>query len=101
MYDKEFLEKTLQTAFKDADAFHIPKGITRHHANRGWWVRVRREGAKFHKFFTDNLFGSMKDSLKEAILYRHEVLANFPIEKKQNSMRKPLIQTLKKGLLDG
>ena len=78
MYDADYLKETLRITFKDDDSLNIPKGITRHHSNQGW---VTRDTAKFHKFFTDNVFGSINESLREAILYRHEVLSSFPIEK--------------------
>ncbi len=71
----------------------MPLGIRRHDYGNvhGWWVRVSRDKAMFRKLFSDGVHGSIENSLKKAIHYRHEVLATFPvIHKTVNKRSLPL-----------
>ncbi|MFH0783302.1 MAG: HNH endonuclease [Pseudomonadota bacterium] len=79
MYNDEFLQETLKNAFKDAEAYNVPIGIRRYDYDNvhGWWVRVSRDKVMFRKLFSDNVHGSIQDSLKQAIFYRHEILSTF------------------------
>lgn len=80
-YDDEYLRETLRIAFENPLYYKLPKGIMRYdYANtHGWWVRVTRDGAHFRKIFSDGLHESIQDGLQKAILYRHEILAAFPV----------------------
>lgn len=77
------LEETLAKALGDEEFFFLPKGITRYDYNsmHGWWVRIRRDGAPFQKFFHDSQFLSFGEGLKAAIIYHQEILEAFPLEK--------------------
>lgn len=81
MYDDNFLEETLFDAFKDEEYFNVPTGIVRFDYGNvhGWFVRVTRDRASFKKLFSDGNYDSIQEGLKQAILYRHEILKNFPI----------------------
>ena len=81
MYDDEFLQETLDRAFKDQDNYHVPRGIVRYDYVKahGWWVRVRRDKAYFKRLFYDSVCGSIQEALRQAILYRHELLSSFPV----------------------
>lgn len=89
MYDETFLEDTLRYAFKNAEFYNVPKGIIRfdYSKDHGWWVRVSRDRAQFKKFFSDGKHGTIDEALKQAILYRHEILSSFPITLKKISNR--------------
>lgn len=89
MYDEKFLEETLRYAFKDEEFYNVPKGIIRfdYSKDHGWWVRVSRDRAQFKKFFSDGKQGSIAEALKQAIIYRHEILSSFPITIKKISNR--------------
>jgi predicted HNH restriction endonuclease len=80
-YDDAYLQETLRVAFEDPLKFKLPKGIVRFdYANtHGWWVRVKRDGVPFRKIFSDGQCESFEDGLRQAILYRHEILAAFPV----------------------
>lgn len=80
-YDEAHLKETLRVALEDPMVYKVPKGITRYDyaQTHGWWVRVRRDGAYFRKIFSDSLCDSPEDGLRKAILYRHELLASFPV----------------------
>lgn len=81
MYDDEYLKETLTRAFESEEYFNVPKGIVRYDydAVHGWWVRVTRDGAQFKLFFNDHKYSSSQESLRAAILYRHEILSSFPV----------------------
>ena len=81
MFDENHLKETLRKAFEDPDYYNVPTGIIRDDFTNvhGWWVRVTRDRAAFRKLFSDNKYGSIPEALKQAILYRHEILKNFPI----------------------
>ncbi len=89
MYDEEFLQETLRIAFNDAENYNVPIGIRRHDYGNvhGWWVRVSRDKAMFRKLFSDNVHGSIQDSLIKAIYYRHEILSTFPVTLKKLNKR--------------
>ncbi|MDP1880474.1 MAG: HNH endonuclease [Parachlamydiaceae bacterium] len=81
MFDDNFLHETLQQAFNDEEYYYIPKGIVRfdYENVHGWFVRVTRDRAQFQKLFSDNIYKSIQDAFREAIIYRHEILKNFPV----------------------
>lgn len=89
MYDENFLKETLHNAFKDEELYNVPKGIIRfdYSKDHGWWVRVSRDRAQFKKFFSEGKHGSIAEALRQAILYRHEILSSFPITIKKISNR--------------
>lgn len=89
MYDDKFLEETLRKAFADEENYYVPIGIRRHDFKgvHGWWVRVSRDRVMFRQLFSDGVCGSIEAALKEAILYRHEILSSFPVTIKYNSNR--------------
>lgn len=89
MYDEEFLQETLRITFSDAQNYNVPLGIRRHDYGNvhGWWVRVSRDKAMFRKMFSDNVHGSIKDSLIKAIHYRHLILSTFPVTLKAVNKR--------------
>ena len=89
MYDEKFLQETLEKAFEDDIFYNVPKGITRYDYTNmhGWWVRVTRDKTMFRKLFYDTKCGSIQESLKQAILYRHEILSTFPVTIKKYSNR--------------
>lgn len=80
-YDDAYLQETLRVAFEDPLIYKLPKGIVRfdYAHTHGWWVRVKRDGAPFRKIFSDGQCESFDDGLHKAILYRHEILASFPV----------------------
>lgn len=80
-YDDAYLQETLRIAFQDPLVYKLPKGIIRYDYahTHGWWVRVTRDGAHFRKIFSDGQFESLDEGLRKAILYRHEILASFPV----------------------
>lgn len=80
-YDDAYLQETLRIAFGDPQVYKLPKGIIRYDYahTHGWWVRVTRDGAHFRKIFSDGQCDSFEDGLRKAILYRHEILASFPV----------------------
>jgi predicted HNH restriction endonuclease len=80
-YDDAYLQETLRVAFEDPLLYKLPKGIIRYDYahTHGWWVRVTRDGAHFRKIFSDGQCDSIDDGLRKAILYRHEILASFPV----------------------
>jgi predicted HNH restriction endonuclease len=80
-FDNKYLEETLSKAIEDKDYFYIPKGLTRYDFgnSHGWWVRVERDQAKFHQFFSDGKYGSPEEAIVEAIKFRHEVISSFPL----------------------
>lgn len=81
-FDEKYLEETIATATGDSEFFNIPKGLTRYDFgnSHGWWVRVERDQAKFHQFFSDGKYGGIEEALIEAINFRHEVISSFPLE---------------------
>ncbi len=81
VYDEECLEETLSHAFSDDEYYNVPKGIRRHDfANaHGWWVRISRDRVMFRQLYSDGVSGSIQLALRDAILYRHEVLSSFPV----------------------
>jgi len=89
MYDDEYLENTLSHAFGDTEFYNVPEGIRRHDYGNmhGWWVRVQRDRTMFRKLFSDGVHGSIQESFKQAILYRHEVISSFPVTIKKLSNR--------------
>lgn len=89
MYDENYLKNTLDNVFKDQDLYNVPEGIRRHDYSNihGWWVRVQRDKTMFSKLFSDGVHGSIQNSLKEAILYRHEIISSFPVTIKKISNR--------------
>ncbi len=89
MYDDNFLNETLNKAFDDPKFYNVPNGIRRHDYSNmhGWWVRISRDRTMFRKMFSDGVHGSISESLRQAILYRHEILSNFPITIKKISNR--------------
>lgn len=89
MYDDDYLENTLQHAFSDPEFYNVPGGIRRHDYGNihGWWVRVQRDRTMFRKLFSDGVHGSIHESFKQAILYRHEVISSFPVTIKKISNR--------------
>ena len=89
MYDDNFLQETLHRAFEDQESYQVPKGIVRYDYVKahGWWVRVRRDKAYFKRLFYDSVCGSAQESLRQAILYRHELLSNFPVTIKHVNKR--------------
>lgn len=80
-YDDNFLQETLARAFREEEYYCVPKGIIRfdYGNTHGWWVRVKRDNTPFQQLFSDNLHGSIADSLRNAILYRHKLLSSFPM----------------------
>jgi predicted HNH restriction endonuclease len=84
IYDNNFLSETLRHVFEDEQYYNVPKGIIRfdYGNDHGWWVRVTRDKAQFKKLFSDGVYGSIAESLRKSILYRHEILSSFPITTK-------------------
>lgn len=80
-YDDAYLQETLRVAFEDPLIYKLPKGIVRfdYAHTHGWWARVTRDGVRFRKIFSDGQCESFDDGLRKAILYRHEILASFPV----------------------
>jgi len=80
-YDDNFLQETLSHAFGDVEYYCIPKGIIRfdYGNTHGWWVRVTRDNTPFRQLFSDSQYGSIADSLRNAIMYRHKLLSSFPM----------------------
>lgn len=80
-YDEAQLDRTLRIAFEDPEVFMIPKGIIRfdYGSTHAWRVNIARDKAKFVEYFYDGPSGSLENGLRRAILYRHEILAAFPI----------------------
>jgi len=108
MYDDNFLKDTLEKAFEDPKFYNVPMGIRRHDYSNmhGWWVRVSRDRTMFRKLFSDGVHGSIEESLRKAILYRHDVLSSFPVTIKKTSGRnlpadpeKRIIRKTEKGKL--
>ncbi len=89
MYDDNYLENTLHHAFGDSEFYNVPEGIRRHDYENmhGWWVRVQRDRTMFRKLFSDGVHGSIQESFKQAILYRHEIISSFPVTIKKISNR--------------
>jgi predicted HNH restriction endonuclease len=89
MYDEQFLQETLLRVFENEEYYNLPRGIKRfdYGTTHGWWVRVSRDRAMFRKLFCDKESGSIQEALKNAILYRHEILASFPVTIKQLNHR--------------
>lgn len=85
MFDESFLQDTLLQTFENNEYYNIPKGIVRfdYGNSHGWFVRVTRDRAMFRKMFSDGAYGSIHEALKQAILYRHEILRTFPVTIKQ------------------
>ena len=81
VYDEAHLDRTLRTAFEDADVYKVPKGIVRHDydSTHAWRASIARDIAKFVEYFYDGESGSIESGLRRAILYRHEVLSAFPV----------------------
>tara|TARA_R110002111_G_scaffold162491_3_gene228896 strand:- start:1759 stop:2919 length:1161 start_codon:yes stop_codon:yes gene_type:complete len=50
-----------------------PKKIGQH----GWWVRLQRQGEKYHHFFNDTKFGGKDKSLEAASVFRDAVKSQF------------------------
>jgi len=51
----------------------------------GWLVRVMRDGVTHQKFFSDSMYqGGMWGSLREAKIYRDELLQQYPPRKRGN-----------------
>jgi len=93
MYDDKFLEETLRYALHDPKYYYVPMGINRlDHSNvHGWWVRISRDRTIFRKLFSDGKCGSILESFKKAILYRHDILSSFPVTiKKISNLGLPL-----------
>ena len=84
MFDKEYLEETLETAFGDPESYYVPMGITRYDYAKmhGWYVRIHRDEVQFQEMFYDSKYQSFSEGLRAAILFRHEVLSGIPLEKK-------------------
>lgn len=82
MFDEQHLHNTITRAFNDADAYNIPKGITRFDFGNthGWWVRIRRDRAAFNQFFSDGKNEGIEGALLAAIKHRHEIISSFPLE---------------------
>jgi len=80
-YDEAQLQRTLRIAFEDPDVFMVPKGIIRfdYGTTHAWRANLTRDSAKFVEYFFDGQSGSIENGLRRAILYRHEVLAAFPM----------------------
>lgn len=80
-YDERYLEQTLRTVFEDPAVYKLPKGIVRYDyaTTHGWWVRVTRDKAHFRKIFSEGVLGSIENALRLAVVYRHEILAAFPV----------------------
>lgn len=89
-FDEKYLEETIATATGDKDYFHIPKGLTRYDFgnSHGWWVRVERDQAKFHQFFSDGKYGGIEGAFIEAINFRHEIISSFPLEMRRKVLPK-------------
>lgn len=83
-YDDAYLKETLKKVFEDSLNYRVPKGVMRYDYahTHGWWVRVTRENAHFRKFFSDGVYQSIEDALRNAIIYRHQILASFPENEK-------------------
>lgn len=43
----------------------------------GWWVRMQKNGEKYHQFFNDNKYGSKKKALEAAKQYRDAVKTQY------------------------
>ena len=80
-YDEAQLDRTLRLAFADPENFMVPKGIIRfdYGTTHAWRTKLTRDSAKFIEYFFDGQSGSIENGLRRAILYRHEVLAAFPM----------------------
>ena len=80
-YDDAYLQETLRVAFEDPLIYKIPKGILRfdHAHTHAWRVRVIRDKVPFIDYFYDGESQSFDEGLRKAILYRHEILAAFPV----------------------
>lgn len=74
------------------ETLQVPRGIIRFEQGRtrGWWVRMQREGVNFRKLFSDSVYGSPENSLKEAIAHLEEIKAAIPRSRKlySNSAKK-------------
>lgn len=75
------LDQDLEIAFGDPQCYKIPSGIIRYDYSRShyWWLRIRRDGARFEERYFDGASGGIENGLKMAIKFRNELLANFPI----------------------
>lgn len=80
-YDEAQLERTLRIAFEDPAVFMVPMGIIRfdYGTTHAWRANLTRDNVKFVEYFFDGQSGSIENGLRRAILYRHEVLAAFPM----------------------
>lgn len=80
-YDEAHLDRTLRIAFENSEVFMVPKGIIRfdYGSTHAWRVNIARDKAKFIEYFYDGPSGSVENGLRRAILYRHEILASFPV----------------------
>lgn len=80
-YDEAQLDRTLRIAFEDPDVFMVPKGIIRfdYGSTHAWRVNISRDKAKFVEYFYDGPSASIESGLRRAILFRHEILAAFPV----------------------
>jgi hypothetical protein len=87
--DEAQLERTLRIAFEDPEAFMVPKGIIRfdYGSTHAWRVNISRDKAKFIEYFYDGQSGSIENGLRRAILFRHEILAAFPVTIEVKSKR--------------
>ena len=85
MYDDAFLKETLRRALEDMEYFHMPKGVKRYDygSQHGWWVRIRRDKVPFRHLSKDSDHGSSQESLKQALIHRHNILKSFPVTIKQ------------------
>lgn len=89
VYNEAQLERTLRIAFEDPEVFMVPKGIIRfdYGTTHAWRVNIIRDKAKFFEYFYDGQSGSLENGLRRAILYRHELLAAFPVTLEVNFKR--------------
>ena len=89
VHDEAQLERTLGIVFGDPGAYNVPKGIIRfdYGTTHAWRVSIARDKAKFVEYFFDGQSGSIENSLRRAILFRHEILAAFPVTISYNSKR--------------
>ena len=55
----------------------------------GWLVRVMRNHITHQKFFSDGVFGSKSASLREAKIFRDELLQRYPPAPRGNMFNKP------------
>lgn len=51
---------------------------------RGWWVRIHRDGRMIHKFFSDAAYRGEGGSLSEAKRYRDQLLIEYPKPERGN-----------------